>query len=79
MEKSLEVEVSSTDVLRKLYEACDELGILRRYSEELSEVEVCIHDKWLLFYVNKRALDDERALDQAFEDAQQIAESYWRQ
>ena len=73
MDKSLEVEVSSTDALRKLYETCDELGILRRYSEELAEVEVCIHDKWFLFYVDKRALDE------AFEDAERVADSYWRQ
>ena len=79
MDKSLEVEVSSTDALRKLYETCDELGILRRYSEELAEVEVCIHDKWFLFYVDKRALGDERALDEAFEDAERVADSYWRQ
>lgn len=79
MDKSLEVEVSSTDALRKLYETCDELGILRRYSEELAEVEVCIHDKWFLFYVDKRILEEERADQEAFDDAQQIAEMYWRQ
>jgi hypothetical protein len=79
MDRSLEVEVRSTDTLRKLYETCDELGILRRYSEELAEVEVCIHDKWFLFYVDKRILDEERALDEAFEDAERVAERYWRQ
>ena len=79
MDKSLEVEVNSTDTLRKLYELSDELGILRRYSEGLAEVEVCIHDKWILFYVDKRILDEERADQEAFDDAQRLAETYWRQ
>ena len=38
-----------------------------------------LHGEWLLFYVGKRALTEERAEDIAFEDAQRIAETYWRQ
>lgn len=79
MDKSLEIAVKSSQALREMYETCDELGILRRYSEGLGEVEVCIHNKWFLFYVDKRVLDDERALDEAFEDAERVADSYWRQ
>lgn len=79
MDKSLEIQVKSSDALRKMYETCDELGILRRYSEELGEVEACIHEKWFLFYVDKSVLEDERSLDEVFEDMERLVDSYWRE
>ena len=78
-DRSLEVKIDSSDTLRKVYELFDELGLAKRYSEELGEVEASIHGEWLLFYVDRRVLDQERAEDRWFEDAQQIAERYWRQ
>jgi hypothetical protein len=78
-DRSLEVEVNSSDIVRKLYELFDEMGLTHRFSEESGEVEVAIHGVWLLFYVNKRVLEDERKLDEAFDDAQRLAENYWRQ
>lgn len=79
MDKSLEIEVKSVDVLRDMFDLFEELGLMHRYSRDMGELEVRIHDKWLLFYVSKRVLDDERALDEAFEDAERVADSYWRQ
>ena len=78
-DRSLEVEVRSRDTLEKLYELFDELGFTHVYSEERAEVEVSLHGPWLLFYLDRRVLQDEATLDQAFEDAERIAETYWRQ
>jgi hypothetical protein len=78
MDKVLEVQVKSTDTLRKLYETCDELGILRRYSEELAEVEVCIHDKWVLFYVDRATLQQDQQDAYWQDDAERVAEGYWK-
>jgi hypothetical protein len=78
-DRSLEVEVRSRDTLEKLYELFDELGFTHTYSEERAEVEVSLHGHWLLFYLDRRVLHDEATLDQAFEDAERIAETYWRQ
>ena len=78
-DRSLEVEVGSLDTVRKLYELFDEMGLTHRFSEELGEVEVSIHGVWLLFYVDKQVMEDEALLDEAFDDAQRLAEGYWRQ
>jgi hypothetical protein len=78
-DRSLEVEVRSRDTLEKLYELFDELGFTHTYSEERAEVEVSLHGHWLLFYLDRRVLQDEATLDLAFEDAERIAENYWRQ
>lgn len=79
MQKITNIEVPDSDVLRKLFEAFDELGFAHRFSEELGEFDVNIGGEWFMFYVNKRAMDDERAEREAFEDAQRVAEYYWRQ
>ena len=78
-DRSLEVEVGSLDTVRKLYELFDEMGLTHRFSEESGEVEVAIHGVWLLFYANKRVMEEDALLNQAFEDAQMIAEGHWRQ
>ena len=46
---------------------------------EREEEEVAIHGVWLLFYANKRVMEEDALLNQAFEDAQMIAEGHWRQ
>ena len=78
-DRSLEVEVQSLDTVRKLYELFDEMGLTHRFSEESGEVEVAIHGVWLLFYANKRVMEEAALLNQAFEDAQMIAEGHWRE
>ena len=78
-DRSLEVEVGSLDTVRKLYELFDEMGLTHKFSEENGELEVCIHGVWLLFYISKRVMEEDALLNQAFEDAQMIAEGHWRQ
>lgn len=78
-DKSVEVLIHSSDTLYKLYQLMDENGFTHRYSAEYGELEVLAHKKWILFYVDKRKLDEERQDQEAFEDAQRIAEGYWRQ
>ena len=78
-DRSLEVEVQSLDTVRKLYDLFDEMGLTHRFSEESGEVEVAIHGVWLLFYANKRVMEEDALLNQAFEDAQMIAEGHWRE
>lgn len=79
MQKITNIELPSTEVLTKLFWAFDELGFTHRYSLELGEFDVKIGEQWFMFYVDRRALDEERAHDEAFEDAQRVAEYYWRQ
>ena len=78
-DRSLEVEVQSSDTVRKLYELFDEMGLTHRFSEEMGEIEVAINGTWLMFYVNKRALEEDALLEAAFDDAQMIAEGHWRE
>ena len=79
LEKMKTIEVPDSDVLRKLFEAFDELGFTHRFSEELGEFDVKMSGEWLTFYVDQRVLDDERVEREAFEDARRVAEYYWRQ
>lgn len=75
----MEVKIESSATLEKLYGFFDEAGCKHEYSMDNGELHVSIHDEWLLFYVDKRTLRDEQELDEAFEDAQRIAEGYWNQ
>ena len=78
-DRSLEVQIESSITLEKLYGFLDEAGVAHRYSMDMGELEASIHGQWLLFYVNKRVLAEEQEQDQAFADAQDIAEGYWQQ
>jgi len=75
----MEIEVKSSEVLRQLFMSFDDFGFAHRYSEDLGEFDIKVGDKWFTFYVNKRVLDEERAHDEAFEDAARVADYYWRQ
>jgi hypothetical protein len=77
--KSIDLKVESSEALYKLFLVIDDLGLVHRYSAEDGELEVSIHGEWLMFYVDRRVLDDEREIDRAYEDAQRIAEAYWRE
>lgn len=78
-DRSLECEISSSETLRNMYELFDELGHAKRYSEELGELEICIHGEWLLFFVAEKALKDEQEYERWAKDAELVAEGYWRQ
>lgn len=78
-DRSIECEIDSSSTLYKMYELFDELGFAKRYSEELGELEVAIHGEWLLFFVAERALKDEQEYKRWAEDAEMVAEGYWRQ
>lgn len=73
------IMVQSSEQLDKLYDAFEDLGLVHRYSAELGEFDVKTGDTWITFYVDHRVLDEERAEDEAFADAQRVADTYWRQ
>ena len=73
MQKMTNIEVPDSDVLRKLFDAFDDLGFTHRFSEELGEFDVKMGGEWFMFYVNQRVMDDEHAEREAFEDAQRVA------
>lgn len=74
-----EAMVYSSEHLRKLFEAFDELGLTHRYSEELGEFDVKMGEHWLTFYVDPKVLADEREDVRWAVDAEQVADYYWRQ
>ena len=79
MDKATEVSVQSIEVLEKLHEVFDELGLARQYSLEKGELEIKFEETWVLFYIDKRLMEEQALLDQAFEDAQMIAARHWRE
>lgn len=79
MDNGKEVMVQSRDLLERLYRDFDDLGMVRQYSEDRAELEIKISDMWVLFYVDRRVLDEQAEQDNAYEDAMRIAEEYWRQ
>jgi len=78
-DRSFECEVGSSETLYKMYELFDELGYARRYSEEMGELEICVHGHWILFMVSERAFKDEKEYKRWAEDAELVAEGLWRQ
>lgn len=77
--KSADIKVQSSEVLTRLYEVFDELGMIHRYSTVLGEFDVKVGEEWLTFYVDPDVLKEERE-DQAWaEDAYAVADSYWRE
>jgi hypothetical protein len=51
----------------------------RRFTEEHGELEIKAGPTWVLFYIDKRVMDDMAHEDEAFEDAQRLAEGQWQQ
>jgi hypothetical protein len=79
MAKPVEVSVQSRDVLRKLYEVFDELGMVRQFSETHAELEIKIDATWVLFYVDRAVIVQEGLDAEAYDDAERVAEGYWRE
>lgn len=78
-DRSLEVVIDSIATLEKLYGFFDEAGFTHRYSTGNGELEVSVHGQWLLFHVDRRVIEEEAMMDEAFEDARRIAEGYWNE
>jgi len=74
-----EIKVQSPEILATLYATIDELGLSHEYSLENGELNVKFNDTWVLFYLDHRIMEEMKLEDEAFEDAQRIAEGYWRQ
>lgn len=79
MQKIINIEVPSSDSLRKLFEAFDDLGFAHRFTEELGEFDVNMGGEWFMFYVNRDVLKDEQEDQRWAADAEAVAEYYWRQ
>jgi gamma-glutamylcyclotransferase (GGCT)/AIG2-like uncharacterized protein YtfP len=77
--KITQVSVQSYEVLEKLYSVFDELGMARQYSVENAELEIKFDGVWVLFYVDRRVVEEQAMMDEAFEDARRIAEGYWNE
>jgi hypothetical protein len=79
MAKPVEVSVQSQDLLRKLYEVFDELGMVRQFSERYAELEIKINATWVLFYVDRAVLEQDGRDVHWQDDAERVAEGYWRE
>lgn len=77
--KSVDVKVQSREVLERLYEVFDELGMVHRYSAELGEIDVKIENDWLNFYLDPDVMKDEQEDQRWADDATMVADYYWRQ
>ena len=74
-----EIKVQSPEILATLYTTIDELGLSHDYSLENGELNVKFGEAWVSFYLDHRIMEEMKLEDEAFEDAQRIAEGYWRQ
>lgn len=77
--RTTDVKVQSREVLERLYEVFDELGMAHRYSSELGEIDVKVGDDWLNFYLDPDVMKDEEIDKMWSEDADRVADMYWRQ
>lgn len=77
--KTVDIKVQSREVLERLYEVFDELGMAHRYSAELGEIDVKVEDDWLNFYLDPEVMKDEEIDRRWQEDADAVADYYWRQ
>ena len=73
------VIVQSSAQLAKLFNAFDDLGFAHRYESELGEFDVKIGDRWVLFQVDPKVMQDERDSDRWAADAYAVADYFWRQ
>ncbi len=74
-----EIKIESMFLLEGLYDAFSNEGVTHDYSLEDGELSVLLGERWLMFYVDKRVMDDMAKDNEAFEDAQRIAEGQWNQ
>lgn len=73
------VIVQSSEQLEKLFKAFDDLGFAHRYESELGEFDIKIGDRWVLFQVDAKAIEEERDSERWTADAYAVAETHWRQ
>lgn len=73
------IKVQSSDVLTRLYEVFDELGMVHRFSEELGEFEVKSGDTWFSFFVDPDVLREEREEQDWLESSYREAEMFWNE
>jgi hypothetical protein len=78
-DRSHEAQVASSAKLAEMFDTFEEMGVTHRYESGTGELEVCIQGVWFLFYVSKRALEEEVNEDEAFDDARWLAEGYWKE
>jgi len=79
MDKHMEIQIDSIQLLERMYGTIDEMGLTHDYSLTNGELNVKFGEQWVLFYVDKKVMEDEALLDEAFDDAQRVAEGYWNQ
>jgi hypothetical protein len=79
MKNIYEVKNVEPDQLHKLYGIVDDLGLRHEYSGDDGELNVCFGDSWVTFSVDPDILADIRNDQLAYDDAQRVADMYWRE
>jgi len=74
-----EIKIQSNVLLADLFGVFEDAGVTHDYSYESGELSVLLGERWVMFYVDKRVMEDMAKDNEAFEDAQRIAEGQWNQ
>lgn len=74
-----DIMVQSSEQLRKLFNAFDDMGFAHRYSEELGEFDVKLGNVWFTFHVDSEVMKQQKENEYWSRDASQVADYYWRQ
>jgi len=74
-----EIKIQSNVLLADLFGVFEDAGVTHGYSYESGELSVLLGERWVMFYVDKRVMEDMAKDNEAFEDAQRIAEGQWNQ
>ena len=67
------------DKLQKLYELLDDIGVNLEYSEAHGELSVYAGDIGIMFEADRTIMKDRYADAYWADDAERIAEGYWRE
>jgi hypothetical protein len=70
-----EVTMVDPDKLYKLFQIIDDIGVYHEWSEEYGELSIKAEDVWITF----TTAPGDKADDNAYADAQRVADMYWRQ
>jgi len=74
-----EVTMVDPDKLYKLYEIIDDIGVHHDWSADNGELSIKAEGVWITFTADPRIMKEIEDDNNAYADAQRVADMYWRQ
>ena len=74
-----EVTMVDPDKLYELYKVIDDIGVHHEWNADYGELNIRAGDVWIMFSADHDVMADIANDNNAYADAQRVADMYWRE